>query len=70
MDRKKWLEENFVVCQCGYFNNKRAVDFYGNCICCGRILNDRAWFKRKLVPKIKVKGDEICLKKYSHLHFY
>lgn len=54
IDREQWIKDNFIICDCGYCNNKRRVDFYGNCICCGRILNDKAWFKHNMFIKLRL----------------
>lgn len=54
-NKEDWLNKNFVICDCGYCNNKRAVDYFGDCICCHKVLNERAYFKHQLIEKLKFK---------------
>ena len=46
--KEEFIKENFITCECGYNNHKLAVDTYGKCNLCGKILNGRAYFKYKL----------------------
>lgn len=48
ISREQFIKDNFVICECGYWNNKRAVDWYGDCVCCKKVLNDKAYFKYRL----------------------
>lgn len=52
-NRSKWLEERIIICDCGYNNHKEAIDIYGSCIMCGKILDDRAYFRYQLKKKLK-----------------
>ena len=55
ISREQFMKDNFVVCQCGYCNNKRAVDYFGDCICCKRVLNPQAYFRYTVMKKLGLK---------------
>lgn len=52
INREQFMKDNFVICDCGYCNNKRAIDFYGNCKNCNKIINEKAWFKFNMYKKL------------------
>lgn len=45
---EEFINKKFIVCSCGYNNHKQAIDTYGTCIRCNKILNERAYFKFNL----------------------
>lgn len=57
MEKGEFMKTNFVVCECGYDNQKNSIDTFGTCLKCGKILNERAYFKynmRKLTRSWKI----------------
>lgn len=46
------LSEIFVRCECSYNNRKDRLERFGTCLRCGRVLNERAYFKRVLSRKL------------------
>lgn len=59
--REKWLDENFVICECGYHNHKEPVNFYGICCKCKKVLNERAYFRYMLKNKIKTRKNGVWI---------
>lgn len=56
---KAFIEENFVVCdKCGYNNRKGRIDNFGFCLCCKKILDEKAYLKYKL----RMANKSICKK--------
>lgn len=54
---------NNVVCkECGYNNKKHYAKFFGTCLCCGNIIDDKAKFKYEMNKRLllyrKDKRDE------------
>lgn len=48
-DRKKFIEEMFVVCdKCGYNNEKYRFQKYGTCLRCKHVIDERLHFKHQL----------------------
>lgn len=56
--REEFIAEKFITCSCGYNNHKQAVDTYGRCNMCDKILNERAYFKYRL--RFITKSYRIC----------
>lgn len=55
MAKKKDKSEFVVQCDiCGYYNQKQYVKYSGVCHCCGKILDDRAYFKQELNKRMKL----------------
>ena len=48
---ERWLEREFITCQCGYRNQIHRFQKYGVCLCCGKILDDRVYFKARYYQK-------------------
>lgn len=46
-ETERWIERNFVVCKCGYRNEIKRFERYGICLSCGRILDERIYFKQQ-----------------------
>ena len=54
--RDEFIKERYITCQnCGYNNNKQRLEIYGTCLCCGKIIDERTYFKKKLGGKLYVK---------------
>lgn len=47
-------KEEFVVCECGYNNKLKNINFYGTCTCCGKILNEQAKFRYDMYKKLRL----------------
>ena len=46
---------NKIQCDiCGYYNNKDYVKYSGVCHLCGKILDDKAYFKQTLSKKMRL----------------
>lgn len=44
-----------IKCEvCGYCNGKDFVKFSGVCHCCGKILDEKAYFKQELNKKLRL----------------
>lgn len=42
----EFMANNFVTCdKCGYNNHKKRFESFGTCLHCGKILDNRAYFK-------------------------
>lgn len=54
---KEKIMENYIVCdECGYNNEKERFEAFGTCLRCGKILDNRIYFKAKLIRKAIRKG--------------
>lgn len=56
---EEFIKHNFVVCKCGYNNKIEYVNYYGSCLRCGKILNEKAYFKKKLKLEIKKENKKL-----------
>lgn len=45
---RKFVEEHFTTCECGYNNKKDRLEIYGTCLRCGKILNQKAYLRYKI----------------------
>lgn len=54
---KEFVSERYVTCSCGYNNEKGRLKFFGTCLRCGKILDEKANFK-KMIKKIKEKNND------------
>ena len=49
---KEKLMQDFITCdKCGYNNKKERFQAFGTCLGCGKILDDRVYFKAQLLKK-------------------
>lgn len=55
---KKFIEEHFITCECGYFNKKGRIDNYGFCLRCGKVLDEKAYLKYR-VRMESLKGKQL-----------
>ena len=46
--RNEFIEKKYITCECGYNNRKNRLENFGTCLRCGRIIDERSYFKRKL----------------------
>lgn len=46
--RNEFIEKNYITCECGYNNRKNRLENFGTCLRCGKIIDERSYFKRKL----------------------
>ena len=51
---KKKYDANIKCDICGYCNHKDYVKYSGVCHLCGKILDDRAYFKQQLNKKLRL----------------
>ena len=63
MKRKNKKSFDNVICKkCGYQNKKHYAKFFGTCLCCGNIIDDKAKFKYEMNKRLllyrKDKRDE------------
>ncbi len=63
MKRKKKKDFDNVICKkCGYQNKKHYALYFGTCLCCGNIIDDKSKFIYELKGKLglwrKEKKDE------------
>jgi len=49
---EKW--EKHIKCTCGYNNKENNVKIWGTCRGCGKILDDRAYFKYQMNKKLRL----------------
>ena len=42
----------YITCTCGYNNNPDCVMYSGVCNCCGKILDEKAYFKQQMTKKL------------------
>lgn len=52
-DFDEFIKRNFIVCSCGYRNKIENVNIYGTCLSCGKVLNSRILFMKKLKLELK-----------------
>lgn len=56
-NKQKFIEENFVTCKyCGYNNYKNRFQAFGKCLCCGKVIDDKVYFKAKLCKMAGIKN--------------
>ncbi len=45
-DKEEFMRKNYTTCKyCEYNNEKSRLQKYGTCLKCGRVLDDRIYFK-------------------------
>lgn len=55
--KKKFIE--YTQCDiCGYKNNPDFLQYSGVCHCCGKILDDKAYFKAQMNKKMRLWRDK------------
>lgn len=69
--KHNFIKTTYVTCDsCGYNNKKDRFQAYGTCLGCGKILDDKVYFKAQLIKKsfrkAKITGTKISAK---HLIF-
>lgn len=48
-EQKEFIEEMFITCdKCGYNNKKGRLSIYGTCLCCGKILDKKAYLRYRI----------------------
>lgn len=52
--KKKRKLDNIKCDVCGYCNHKEYVKYSGVCHLCGKILDDRAYFKQELNKRLRL----------------
>ncbi len=64
---KEKLMQDFITCdKCGYNNKKERFEAFGTCLGCGKILDERVYFKaqliRKSINKARIKGKHTTIR--------
>lgn len=54
MDKNKDHESNVKCDVCGYHNHKSYLKISGVCHLCGKILDERAYFKAQMYKKLRL----------------
>ena len=54
--KKENIMDKYITCdECGYNNEKHRFEAFGTCLHCGKILDNKTYFKAQMVRKsIKV----------------
>ena len=51
-DKKKFIEDLFITCdKCGRNNERRRFELFGTCLYCGKVLDEKIYFKAQLRKK-------------------
>lgn len=61
--KKEFVNKNIICDVCKYQNNPNYVKYSGVCHLCGKILDDRAYFKAQMNKKLRLwrgKGKDGC----------
>lgn len=51
IDKEKIMSKYVVCDECGYNNEKKRFNAFGTCLCCGKILDDRIYFRAQMVKR-------------------
>ena len=43
-----------IKCECGYQNHKEAIDIFGTCKGCGKVLNEKAKYKYEMNKRLRL----------------
>lgn len=59
--KRKFVDDLFITCdECGYNNEKTRFQAFGTCLRCGKVLDDRIYFKANLIKKsirtVRIRG--------------
>lgn len=67
-NREKFIEDLFITCdECGYNNLKNRFVAFGTCLRCGKIIDDRTYFRATMIkiarmtPRSRRKGNSRAL---------
>ena len=54
--RKEWKESlGLITCEkCGYNNLPQFGHYFGTCLCCKNIIDEKAYFRHKLSTKLGI----------------
>lgn len=50
--KEEFLNDYYITCSCGYNNEKKRLNKYGTCLLCGKIIDEKAYFKRTIKNKL------------------
>ena len=69
--KHKFIEDLYIHCdECGYNNEKIRFNAFGTCLHCGKVLDERVYFKaqliRKSIRKARITGNKVSAR---HLIF-
>ena len=49
---KEKIMEDYITCdKCGYNNKKERFQAFGTCLKCGKVLDERIYFKAQMIRK-------------------
>lgn len=51
VSKEKMMEEYITCDECGYNNKKERFQAFGTCLGCGKILDERTYFKAQMFKK-------------------
>jgi len=54
MKKKNIYEDNIQCSNCGYCNKVKYVQYSGVCHLCGKILDEKAYFKQQMNKKLRL----------------
>ena len=47
--KNEFMQERFITCKyCGYNNFKKRLERFGTCLRCGKIIDEKSYFKVKI----------------------
>ena len=55
-EKSEFINNRFLTCSCGYNNRRDRLENFGTCLRCGKIIDKRSYFKKRI-------GDELYGKK-------
>lgn len=54
-EKEEFVKKLFVTCKwCGYNNERGRFNQYGTCLKCGRILDEKTYFKIEMLKKLRL----------------
>ena len=50
--KKDKIMDRYITCDgCGYNNEKKRFEAFGTCLSCGKVLDERTYFKAQMVKR-------------------
>lgn len=63
VSKEKMMEEYITCDECGYNNKKSRFEAFGTCLRCGKVLDQKIYFKaqmvKKSIRKARIKGEYV-----------
>ena len=51
--KEEFLNDYYITCSCGYNNEKKRLENFGTCLLCGKVLDQKAHFRRIKKDKLR-----------------